>query len=146
MQTSTLILRPFVPLAVGTDREKELGEKDSCAKIIYGGVTIELSPEVIRHLQFGVTLAMKELGDLSENELRILSFGLEEMRLEMIMNQERAEKCLPEVWFRDNPQKCSLRHPWCPICLDGLSDFDKNHFEWDETKKDHTNTVWKTKW
>ena len=144
MKTSTLTLRPFVPLAVGTDQENMI-INEPVAKLVYGGVSIELPPEVIHSLQSAV---LSQINSECRNPLMwsILSKGLEEIRLEMAFNLEKHEKCPDEIWFRDNPKKCSFKHPWHPLCVDVLSDFLKRHFDWDKTLKDHSDTKWETHW
>ena len=144
MKTSTLTLRPFVPGAVGTDQENMIID-EPIAKLVYGGVTIELPIEVL----YGLKSAISSFVDSKTPNLvmwQILSFGLEEIRLDMVHDLEKRDCCIPEVWHRDNPNKCSLKHHWNPLYLDTLDDYLKEHFDWDKTLKDHADTTWQTNW
>lgn len=156
MKTSTLVLRPVVPGAVGTDRENMIAD-EPFAKLVYGGVTIELPLDLIYRLKGVIAPEVNAErrafnAAVSEREKRynmkwqIIDFGLDEIHTEMAFNLEERDRCLPEIWFRDNPNKCTFKHCWNPLCLDDLDDFRKKHFEWDETLKDHADTTWQTNW
>jgi hypothetical protein len=140
MKTSTLYLRPFVPGAVEMGRTNEL-IPEPCAKLIYGGVTIEIPYTIFGGLSHAVKLHMRGIGGWYDTWC-ILDWGLEEIEREMGLDLDDCEKCNPIVWFRDNPEKCSLEHVWCPIDLRR----DTNHYSWDRKLKSHTNTKWRTRW
>jgi hypothetical protein len=37
------------------------------------------------------------------------------MLKEMEFCHDGLETCPEETWFRDNPKKCSITHPWSPL-------------------------------
>ena len=45
----------------------------------------------------------------------IFNLGKDEILKEMSFNHDKLEKCPEEIWFRDNPKKCSITHPWSPL-------------------------------
>jgi hypothetical protein len=144
MKTSTLTVRPHVPGAIGTPNEDKL-IKEPVAKIIYGGVTIELTADDIYWLINAVNCAI-DSECMRPKDYSIICDGLKEMRIEMIAEQEHWEYPMPEVWFRDNPNKCSYLHWWNPLKVDCLTSDDKQLIEWDLKIKEHPNTKWTTKW
>ncbi len=144
MKTSTLTLRPHVPGALGTSNEDKL-IKEPVAKIIYGGVTIELTADDIYWLINAVRQAI-DSQCMRPKDYSIICDGLTEMRTEMIAEQEHWEHPMHEVWFRDNPNKCSYRHWWNPLNVDWLTPDDKRLIEWDPETKEHQNTKWTTQW
>ena len=144
MKSSTLTLRPHVPGALGTPNEDKL-IKESVAKIIYGGTTIELTTDDVYWLRNAVKQAI-DSECMRPRDYSIICDGLEEMRIEMVMDQEHRDQVLPEVWFRDNPNKCSLRHPWNLLNLDCLTSDDRRLIEWDPELKEHSDTKWTTAW
>ena len=141
MKTSTLYLRPFVPGAVEMGRADEL-IPEPCAKLIYGGVTIEIPYTIFGGLHHAVALHMRGMGSSWFNTWAIIAWGIEEIEKEMGLDLDDNEKCSPIVWFRDNPEKCSLKHPWCPIDLKR----DVNHYSWERELKPHDKTKYKTIW
>ena len=111
MKTSKLRLRPFMPLAEQEGSEYEIGDKtrEEFATLSYGGVTIELDYTILRHL----VLDMKT--EWFTQAIQIFNLGKDEILKEMIFNSEKNETCPEEIWFRDNPAKCSITHPWSPL-------------------------------
>ena len=144
MKTSTLTVRPHVPGVLGTPNEDKL-IKEPVAKIIYGGVTIELTADDI----YWLINAVKHATDsecMRHKDYAIICDGLKEMRIEMIAELEHWEHPMPQVWFRDNPVKCSYRHWWNPLKVACLTSDDKRLIEWDPETKEHPDTKWTTKW
>ena len=144
MKTSTLTLRPHVPGALGTDREDEL-IKSPVAKIIYGGVTIELDSMDVYRLICNLNKAVDH-DSIDAKEMGIIIQGLEEIQTEMNMDLDHHDEVPSVVWFRDNPVKCSLRHPYGAINLNIITSDDKRLIEWDQALKEHPDTKWKTPW
>ena len=144
MKTSTLTLRPHVPGAVGTDQEDKL-IKGPVAKLVYGGTTLELNLDDVYRLLLAINKSV-DSNTICAKDMSILSLGLSELRLEMVADLEHWEQPLPQMWFRDNPNKCSLKHPHSVLNVDCLTSDDKQHIEWDQELKEHTDTKWTTKW
>lgn len=109
MKTSKLRLRPFMPTAEQEGSEYKCSRREEFATLSYGGVTIELDYTILRHLSLDVG---------SEWYVRckeIFNLGKDEILKEMECNHDKLEKCPEEIWFRDNPDKCSITHPWSPL-------------------------------
>lgn len=111
MKTSKLRLRPFMPISEqeGSKLEPLCCERDEYATLSYGGVTIELDYTILRFL---------ELDTRSEWYIKasqVFNLGKSEILKEMEFNTEKKEKCPDEIWFRDNPDKCSITHDWSPL-------------------------------
>lgn len=123
MNTSKLVLRPYMPtgmLATGDEKEDgELREKlkadfgnlkrEQYATLSYGNVTIELDYTIFIRLSLDV-------GHQYDREKQIFNLGKEEILQEMNINAEGLDKPSDNSWFRDNPDKCSITHPWSPLC------------------------------
>ena len=110
IKTSKLRLRPFMPQAEmeGSDLVFS-NRREEFATLSYGGVTIELDYTMLRYLSLDVG---------SEWYVRckaIFNLGKNEILKEMEFNHDKLEKCPEEIWFRDNPDKCSITHPWSPL-------------------------------
>ena len=107
IKTSKLRLRPFMPLAEqeGSDLEP-MGKREEFATLSYGGVTIELDYTILRHLVLDIKT------EWYTNAISIFNLGKDEILKEMAFNHDKLEKCPEEIWFRDNPKKCSITHPW----------------------------------
>ena len=110
IKTSKIRLRPFMPIAEqeGCDLEP-MGKREEFATLSYGGVTIELDYTILRFLYLGV--GAEWYGRSKE----IFKLGIDEILKEMEFNHDKLEKCPEEIWFRDNPDKCSITHPWSPL-------------------------------
>ena len=113
MKTSKLRLRPFMPLAeqIGSGYEP-IKEREQYATLSYGGVTIELDYTILRYL----SLDVKSLWFLKAKS--IFNLGLDEILTEMAFNHDGCKTCPEEVWFRDNPVRCSITHSWSPLTND----------------------------
>ena len=110
IKTSKLRLRPFMPLAEVEGSElAPIGEREEFATLSYGGVTIELDYTILRHLELDI-----KSGWFSK-AVQVFNLGKGEILKEMEFNSDKKEKCPEEVWFRDNPIKCSITHPWSPL-------------------------------
>ena len=111
MKTSKLRLRPFMPLAeaIGSSDNLTKNEREQYATLSYGGVTIELDYTILRYL----SLDVKSLWFLKAKG--IFNLGLDEILKEMAFNHDGCKTCPEEVWFRDNPVRCSITHSWSPL-------------------------------
>ena len=110
IKTSKLQLRPFMPIAEQVGSEYvPMKEREQYATLSYGGVTIELDYTILRHLE----LDTESNWDIPAK--RIFSLGKDEMLKEMEFCHDGLETCPEETWFRDNPKKCSITHPWSPL-------------------------------
>ena len=110
IKTSKLRLRPFMPLAEVEGSElPPRGEREEFATLTYGGVTIELDYTILRHLELDI-----KSGWFSK-AVQVFNLGRDEILKEMGFNSDKKEKCPEEIWFRDNPMKCSITHPWSPL-------------------------------
>lgn len=110
MKTSKLRLRPFMPLAEVEGSElAPMGEREEFATLSYGGVTIELDYTILRNLDLTVH------SEWFVSAKQVFNLGRDEILKEMELNQDKKETCPEEVWFRDNPIKCSITHPWSPL-------------------------------
>lgn len=110
MKTSKLRLRPFMPLAEEEGSEFEpMGEREEYATLSYGGMTIELDYTILRHLELDI-----KSGWFSK-AVQVFNLGKSEILKEMAFNSDKKEKCPEEIWFRDNPEKCSITHPGSPL-------------------------------
>lgn len=112
MKTSKLRLRPFMPLAeqVGSGYEP-IKEREQYATLSYGGVTIELDYTILRYLDLDVK------SECHGQAVAVFRLGMSEMLKEMEFNHDKLNTCPEEVWFRDNPVRCSLAHVWSPLSL-----------------------------
>ena len=121
MKTSKLVLRPFIPtgmVATGDAKEdekrlallKQMGnaKREQFATLSYGNVTIELDYTIFMRLTLNV-------GNVYDRERAIFNLGKEEILTEMSINSEGLDKPNEITWFRDNPEKCSITHPWSPL-------------------------------
>ena len=110
MKTSKLRLRSFMPLAEVEGSElAPMGEREEFATLSYGGVTIELDYTILRNLDLTVH------SEWFVSAKQVFNLGRDEILKEMELNQDKKETCPEEVWFRDNPIKCSITHPWSPL-------------------------------
>lgn len=134
MKTSSLILRPSVPLAILTEGKAQI-PSEPMAKLVYGGVTIEIPLTIIHCLKL----------DLSPEEytraVSIFRLGIDEISKEMCFDIEKLQCCPPLIWFRDNQAKCTLDHVWQSP---EIKRRDKHYIEWDQELKDHESSKWKT--
>jgi len=110
MKTSKLRLRPFMPIAEQVGSELvPMKEREQYATLSYGGVTIELGYTILRYLSLDVE------SEWYGRCKAIFNLGKDEILKEMEFNHDKLEKCPEEIWFRDNPKKCSITHPWSPL-------------------------------
>lgn len=110
MKTSKLRLRPFMPLAEVEGVElAPMNEREQYATLSYGGVTIELDYTILRHLELDIK------SEWFSKAVQVFNLGKGEILKEMEFNSDKKEKCPEEIWFRDNPMKCSITHPWSPL-------------------------------
>jgi len=147
MQTSKLKLRPFIPTGMVATGDKEADEKrraqlkdmnntkrEQFATLSYGNVTIELDYTIFIRLSLDV-------GRTYDRERAIFQLGKDEILAEMEINRKGLDKPHETVWFRDNPAKCSITHPYSPLCRKednwtSLIDGSRN-MEWEKnTPKD----------
>ena len=109
MKTSKLTLRPFMPYSeVKGSGLKPLpnAKPEEYATLTYNNVTIRLDYTILRHL---------ELNCSNNRVCSICLLGLNEILTEMNFVHDGLDKPREEVWFRDNPKKCSITHPWSPL-------------------------------
>ena len=109
MKTSRLRLRPFIPQAEQEGSQFQCDHREEFATLSYGGVTIELDYTMLRYLSLDV--GSEWYGRCKA----IFNLGKDEILKEMEFNHDNLEKCPEEIWFRDNPDKCSITHPWSPL-------------------------------
>lgn len=110
MKTSRLRLRPFMPHAEQESCELEpMGKREEYATLSYGGVTIELDYTILRHLELDIK------SEWFSKAVQVFNLGKGEILKEMEFNSDKKEKCPEEIWFRDNPDKCSITHDWSPL-------------------------------
>ena len=110
MKTSKIRLRPFMPQAEQEGCELEpMGKREEYATLSYGGVTIDLDYTILRHLELDIKSA------LFSKAVQVFNLGKSEILKEVEFNTEKKEKCPDEIWFRDNPDKCSITHDWSPL-------------------------------
>ena len=144
MKTSKLKLRPFIPHSMVETGDKELDEankaafkkkgmlkREQFATLSYGNVTIELDYTIFMRLSLDV-------GGCYERERAIFNLGKEEILTEMCINHEGAEKIDRQIWFRDNPEKCSITHLASPLRHEednwtSLQDGSRN-MEWEKNR------------
>ncbi len=144
MKTSKLKLRPFIPYSMVETGDKELDEankaafkkkgmlkREQFATLSYGNVTIELDYTIFMRLSLDV-------GRCYDRERAIFNLGKEEILKEMKINSQDLDEPDPTAWFRDNPAKCSITHPWSPLRREednwtSLVDGSRN-MEWEKSK------------
>jgi len=144
MKTSKLKLRPFIPHGMLATGDRELDEqnreifkkggllgREQYATLSYGNVTIELDYSIFRRLSLDV-------GRCYDRERAIFNLGKEEILKEMKINSQDLDEPDPTAWFRDNPAKCSITHPWSPLRREednwtSLVDGSRN-MEWEKSK------------
>ena len=144
MKTSKLKLRPFIPYSMVETGDKELDEankaafkkkgmlkREQFATLSYGNVTIELDYTIFMRLSLDV-------GRCYDRERAIFNLGKEEILKEMNINSQDLDEPDPTAWFRDNPAKCSITHPWSPLRREednwtSLVDGSRN-MEWEKSK------------
>ena len=144
MKTSKLKLRPFIPHGLVATGDKELDdlnryrfkkkgylEREQFATLSYGNVTIELDYTIF------IRLTLK-VGSCYDHERDIFNLGKDEILAEMAMNDEGLDAPDPKTWFRDNPAKCSITHPWSPLRREednwtSLVDGSRN-MEWEKNR------------
>ena len=133
MKTSKIRLRPFMPQAEREGCELEpMGKREEFATLSYGGVTIDLDYTILRHLELDIKSA------LFSKAVQVFNLGKGEILKEMEFNSDKKEKCPDEIWFRDNPDKCSITHDWSPLARE-----EDNH----KSKLDGSRTmVWEKLW
>ena len=133
MKTSKIRLRPFMPQAEREGCELEpMGKREEFATLSYGGVTIDLDYTILRHLELDIKSA------LFSKAVQVFNLGKGEILKEMEFNSDKKEKCPEEIWFRDNPDKCSITHDWSPLARE-----EDNH----KSKLDGSRTmVWEKLW
>lgn len=129
MKTSKLRLRPFMPIAEQVGSEYvPMKEREQYATLSYGGVTIELDYTILRYLDLDVK------SECHGQAVAVFRVGMSEMLNEMEFNHDKLKTCPEEVWFRDNPKRCSITHPWSPLARE-----ENNH----KSKLDGSRTmVW----
>ena len=111
MKTSKLVLRPFMPVAekIGTEFSTT-GKREPYATLTYGNVTIQLDYTIFRLLEIETKYYHRER--------EIFNLGKEEILHEMAYDSEGLNKPRDTDWFRDNPDKCSIKHRTSPLAYE----------------------------
>lgn len=129
MNSSKIKFRPFIPSAhwkgyddtVANSVPKET-KREPFATLTYGGVTVEIDYTIFLHMNIGYK---KNAGPMSR-AVSIFHLAKEEILKEMATDLEGRERINEDVWFRDNPNKCSITHPWSPFHKFGERTDDPN--------------------
>lgn len=111
--------------------KKGMLKREQYATLSYGNVTIELDYSIFRRLTLDV-------GRCYDRERAIFNLGKEEILQEMNINSQDLDEPDQTAWFRDNPAKCSITHPWSPLRREednwtSLVDGSRN-MEWEKNR------------